>query len=253
MKIKNRMFARFCDLKRTEINEHLRFVMVICIAISFILSTTEIVTAQKTDTKTEKPIIEMFKESTSSIPLDVRDPSADLMNMFRDPNDNPKREPGPINIQKSIGGMNYNGIPTFFRAPVALGPEDLKAGNVDVAIMGASLDLGASMRGTAWGPQAVRTGEVGGMAWGEGAAFSLAHPTVGGIDFMQELTVVDYGDAPIDVLSAERSVVSIHKMVKEIAETGAIPIIVGGDHSLMYPDVVAITDVYGKGNVGVIH
>ena len=46
---------------------------------------------------------------------------------------------------------------------------------------------------------------------------------------------------------------SVHKMVKEIAETGAIPVIVGGDHSLMYPDVVAVTDVYGKGNVGVVH
>ena len=32
-----------------------------------------------------------------------------------------------------------------------------------------------------------------------------------------------------------------------------IPIIVGGDHSLMYPDVAALTDVYGKGNVGVVH
>ncbi|NNJ95871.1 MAG: agmatinase family protein [Gammaproteobacteria bacterium] len=173
--------------------------------------------------------------------------------MFRDPNDNPKREPGPINIQKTLGGLNYQGIPTFFKAPVALGPEDLKAGKVDVAIMGASLDLSASMRGTAWGPMAVRTGEVGGMAWGEGPAFSLAHPTIGGIDFMQELSVVDYGDAPIDPLSAERSIASIHKMVKEIAETGAVPVIVGGDHSLMYPDVVAITDVYGKGKVGVIH
>ena len=38
-------------------------------------------------------------------------------------------------------------------------------------------------------------------------------------------------------------------MVKEIAETGAIPMIVGGDHSLEYPDVAAIADVYGKENV----
>ena len=70
---------------------------------------------------------------------------------------------------------------------------------------------------------------------------------------MQVLNVVDYGDAPIDILSTERSILSVHKMVKEIAEAGAIPVIVGGDHSLMYPDVVAITDVYGKGNVGVVH
>jgi arginase family enzyme len=57
------------------------------------------------------------------------------------------------------------------------------------------------------------------------------------------------GDAPIDALSVERSIAGVHKMVKEIAETGAIPVIVGGDHSLSYPNVMAITDVYGKGLV----
>ena len=81
----------------------------------------------------------------------------------------------------------------------------------------------------------------------------LAHPTAGDIDFMQILKVVDYGDAPIDPLSVERSVLSVHKLVREIAETGALPVIIGGDHSLMYPDVVAVSDVYGKGNVAVVH
>jgi agmatinase len=207
--------------------------------------------AQDDGIKTEKPIIDIYRGSPDAIPLDPRDPTRDVSKLFRDPNDNPKREPGPINIQKTPGGFYYQGIPTFFRAPVALGPEDLKAGKVEVAIMGASFDMSTSMRGTAWGPQAVRTGEVGASAWGE--LITLAHPSVGDIDFMQELTVVDYGDAPIDPFSTERSIISVHKMVKEIAETGAIPVIVGGDHSLMYPDVVAITDVYGKGNVGVIH
>ena len=48
-------------------------------------------------------------------------------------------------------------------------------------------------------------------------------------------------------------------MVREVAEVKledgrhVIPIIIGGDHSLMYPDVAALADVYGKGNVGVIH
>ena len=42
-------------------------------------------------------------------------------------------------------------------------------------------------------------------------------------------------------------------MVKEIAETGAVPVVVGGDHSLMYPDVVAIAEVYGSENITVVH
>ena len=197
-----------------------------------------------------KPLIDMVRENPDCIPLDTEDASRDLLILFRDPNDNPKREPGPINIQKTVGGLAYQGIPTFFRAPVALGPEDLIAGKVDIAIMGASVDMSVGQRGTAFGPQAVRTAEIV-MPWGEGPTFGVGHPT--GVDFMQELTVVDYGDAPVDVLSGERSIIPVHKMVKEIAETGAIPVVVGGDHSLMYPDVVAVTDVYGKGKVGVVH
>jgi agmatinase len=135
---------------------------------------------------------------------------------------------------------------------VALGPEDLKAGKVDIAIMGASVDTSGGMRGTAFGPQAFRTGERV-VPWGTGPAFAVGHPAVGDIDFMQVLKVVDYGDAAIDILSPERSALGVHKMVKEIAETGTIPVIIGGDHSLMYPNVVAVTDVYGKGKVGVVH
>jgi agmatinase len=206
--------------------------------------------AESFDQKTAKPLIDIMRESPDSIPLDPRDPTRDVTALYRDCRDNPKREPGPINIQKTLGGLAYQGIPTFFRAPVALCPEDLKADSVDIAIMGASVDLSIGQRGTAWGPQAVRTGETQ-NPWGELVA--LAHPAVGDIDFMRVLKVVDYGDAPIDVLSPERSILSVHKMVKEIAEVGVIPVIVGGDHSLMYPDVVAVTDVYGKGNVGVVH
>src|SRR5258708_37976770 len=58
------------------------------------------------------------------------------------------------------------GIPTFFNLPVALTPEDLKAGKVDVAIVGAGLDMGSGFRGAAYGPRAVRTGEVyKGQGW----------------------------------------------------------------------------------------
>lgn len=202
------------------------------------------------DTTTAKPVIDMLRDNPGSIPLDTRDPLLDATALYRDCRDNPQRAPGPIDIQKTQGGMAYQGIPTFFHAPVALCAEDLKAGAIDVAIMGASVDLSLGTRGTAWGPQAVRTGEVT-YPWGP--IMGSAHPSVGDVDFMTALKVVDYGDAAIDPLSPERSVLSIHRMVKEIAAQGVIPIIVGGDHSLMYPDVVAVSDVYGKGNVGVVH
>ena len=74
-----------------------------------------------------------------------------------------------------------------------------------------------------------------------------------GVAWKQELIAVDYGNAPIDFLSVERSMPPVRKLVKEIAGTGAIPVIIGGDHSLEYPNVAGVADVYGKENMGVIH
>ncbi|MFC1688991.1 agmatinase family protein, partial [Pseudomonadota bacterium] len=67
------------------------------------------------------------------------------------------------------------------------------------------------------------------------------------------LEIVDYGDVAVDNNSTERSMRHVRDIVREIAETGAVPMIVGGDHSLEYPNVAALADVYGKENVSVIH
>ena len=219
-------------------------------ALASVIAANAFAAPEEFDTRTPKPVIDMLREAPNSIPLDPRDPSRDVTLLYRECPDKAKREPGPIDIQRTQGGLAYQGIPTFFHAPVALCPDDLKAGKVDIAIMGASMDLSLGTRGTAWGPQAVRIGESY-LPWG--VVLPLAHQVAGDIDFMQILKVVDYGDAAIDPLSFERSVLSIHRLVKEIADAGALPVIIGGDHSLMYPDVVALTDKHGKGNVGVVH
>jgi agmatinase len=187
------------------------------------------------------------------IPLDTKDPSYNLWQVLRDFSKDPKREPGPINIQKYDMGMSFNAMPTFFNLPIALTPEDLLAGKVDVAIIGATTDMGTGMRGAAHGPNAVRNSQVYG---GYGARQPHLHTM---IDPLQDMVSVDYGNAPIDIMSTERSVHAIRSFVRSAAEVEpepgrhVIPIIVGGDHSLMYPDVAALTDIYGKGNVGVVH
>lgn len=90
------------------------------------------------------------------IPLDVKDPTYDLWKKRRD--DLSKgREPGPINIQRYPGGMSFQGIPTFFRAPVALTPEDLEAGDVDIAFISAHTDMGMGVRGASRGPTGMST------------------------------------------------------------------------------------------------
>jgi agmatinase len=184
----------------------------------------------------------------ASIPLDPDDPTLNVWQLPRDTSSDPKREPGLIHVQRFEGGPAWTGIPTFFMLPLALTPEDLKAGKVDVAILGAPLDTSSGMRGAAFGPKALRTGENN-LFWG---AYMDPHLHVM-VSWQQELVAVDYGDAPIDNLSVERSMAPVREMVREVAQTGAIPVVVGGDHSLEYPNVAGVADVYGKGNVGVIH
>jgi agmatinase len=67
------------------------------------------------------------------------------------------------------------------------------------------------------------------------------------------LNIVDYGDIAVDNMSTERTVHHVRERVAEIARTGALPFVIGGDHSLEYPNVAGLADVHGKGSFSVIH
>lgn len=188
-----------------------------------------------------------------SIPLDTEDATIDLWKTPRD--DLLKgREPGPVNVQRFSGGAGFQGVPTFFKQPIALTPEDLVAGDVDVAIIGAYTDMGGGTRGAAWGPMAFRAVRAP-MAWGVMRGDNL-HTM---INPFEVLNIVDYGDAPNDLQSIHRTMVGVREFVAETASVknqrgeNVIPIIIGGDHSLMYSDAAGLADVYGKGNVGIVH
>ncbi len=188
------------------------------------------------------------------IPLNTADPSYDMWKIPRD--DLSKgREPGPINVQRFPGGMGFMGIPTFFRLPVALTPADLKAGDVDVAMIGAYNDMGFGQRGASRGPTALRASMAEYVTWGDWSMANM-HTLV---NPFADMSIVDYGDAPVDPLSTARSNEAIRAIVREITAverkdgSHVIPFIIGGDHSLAYPDIAGVTDVYGKGKVGVIH
>jgi agmatinase len=148
----------------------------------------------------------------------------------------PKREPGPV----ALGSQGR--FPTFAGAPVAFTPEDLKAGKVDVAIIGAPLNMGSGWRDADRATVAIRLDRSAGGT----DVFSMLTPS-------QVLNIVDYGDIATDQMSTERSVQETRRVVREVAATGAVPMIVGGDHSLEYPNVAALADVYGKGTVSVVH
>jgi agmatinase len=70
---------------------------------------------------------------------------------------------------------------------------------------------------------------------------------------LEVLSVVDYGDLYTDWLSTELSVNHIADMVAETASTGAIPMLVGGDTSMLFPGVKGIADAHGAGAFGLLH
>jgi agmatinase len=188
------------------------------------------------EAKKYKPGIDM-----AAIPLDTSDEDFNAWKTLRPQAWNPAREPGPIHIGRYINARS-NGIKTFANAPIALTPEDLKAGKVDVAIVGAPLDMGSGFRGAKDGPAYMRmTQGMGGVDM-----YTMVNPSA-------ELNIVDYGDIAVDNMSTERTMGHVREMVAEIARAGAIPFIVGGDHSLEYSDLAGLADVHGKGSFGVVH
>ena len=54
-------------------------------------------------------------------------------------------------------------------------------------------------------------------------------------------------------MSTEKTVDHVTKMVAETAGTGAIPMLVGGDTSMLYPGVKGVAEVHGAGSFGLLH
>jgi agmatinase len=151
-----------------------------------------------------------------------------------------KREPGPFSVHRYQ--FPKSGVPTFGGAPVAIFPEDLVAGKVDVAIVGVPANMSSGRRDAGNGPDAMRGLNTVAMP----DVQSLVKP-------FEALSVVDYGNFAVDGLSTERTVNHVAAMVAETAGTGAIPMLVGGDTSMLYPGVSGVARVHGKGSFGLLH
>jgi agmatinase len=100
-------------------------------------------------------------------------------------------------------------------------------------------DLVSDRPGTRYGPRAIR------------AASCPPGPHLeAGVDALSELRVVDFGDAPVIPADAERSHAAIEATVAQVVDAGALPVVLGGDHSITEPDVKACAR---DGAVGLIH
>ncbi len=142
------------------------------------------------------------------------------------------------------GREAYHAHGPFAGVPVAR-PESLRPGMV--AILGAPFDWGATHRpGARFGPRAIREGDYLDM---DG---SRPHLTAR-VDPLRALPVVDIGDVSLIPGYTERSLGEIERVVRAVAEAGAIPIVLGGDHTITYPSASAVADVAGAGDIALIH
>ena len=124
-------------------------------------------------------------------------------------------------------------------------PDNL--GDGDVVIMGAPFDWGTTYRpGARFGPQAIRNADYGAM---DGYR---PHLTTG-IDPFEVLGVVDVGDVYVFPGQLEKSIDRIADSVEHVTRAGKVPIVLGGDHSITFPDALGVARVHGFGEIGLIH
>ena len=151
-----------------------------------------------------------------------------------------ERADGPFSVHRYL--YPKSGVPTFGGADVAIWPEDLVAGKVDVAIVGVPQNMSSGRRDAGAGPDAMR------------GLNTIATPDLQSLlKPLDVLSVVDYGNFYPDWLSVERSVKHVTEMVAETAATGAIPMLVGGDTSLLYPGVKGVAHAHGAVAFGLLH
>ena len=139
----------------------------------------------------------------------------------------------------------YVGASTYSKLPWVTDAAEIAARQVDVAIVGAPFDEMVTHRpGARFGPRAIREAQ-----YSVGSINSLQL----GVEPFEILTVVDAGDANVVPANWERAHAMIYRKVHEVAATGAIPIILGGDHSITWPSATAVAEVRRPGSIGIVH
>lgn len=117
----------------------------------------------------------------------------------------------------------------------------------DVIIVGAPIDSGTSHRsGTKFGPQAIRGGDYLPHD-GERPHLTMR------VDSLKELKIFDAGDLlmpPGDLVS---SLKVLENATEKISRAGAIPVVLGGDHSVASADVLGIAKHKGMGKISMVH
>lgn len=124
-------------------------------------------------------------------------------------------------------------------------PESLR--DVDIVVIGAPYDAGSSYRaGARFGPQAIRITDY---LPHDGSRPHLALR----VDPLRDLRVRDAGDIEMAGVEGRMPLDRLESAVRTVAEAGAIPVVLGGDHTITWPDVTGVAHAVGWGRVSVIH
>ena len=138
------------------------------------------------------------------------------------------------NYDRGRLNLPFVGICTFGKYPYV---SDWDSINADVAVMGAPFDFGSQFRtGSRMGPRGIREAST---------LFSFGH--AGAYDFEDDITylpsdstkIVDIGDADIIHTDTIKSHANIKFGVQKILSAKAIPVVMGGDHSINIPCIDA--------------
>jgi agmatinase len=140
---------------------------------------------------------------------------------------------------------SYVGTTTFQKLPLLTDADALRARRPDVAILGAPFDDAVSHRpGCRFGPRAIRA-----ATYHAGSINSLQLD----IQPFEWLDCVDAGDAPVVPANLERGHAVIRRKVADVLSAGALPIVLGGDHSITYPSASAVAEAVAPRRLGVVH
>ncbi len=134
---------------------------------------------------------------------------------------------------------DFTGLLSFAGQRYTEDPVELAG--ADVAIVGAATDdLVSDRPGTRFAPRAIRA-----------AGCPPGGHLDAGVDAFAALRVLDYGDAAVLPGDWEASHAAIERTVGEVVAAGAIPVVLGGDHSIAEPDMRAVSARYGP--LGLVH
>ncbi len=136
---------------------------------------------------------------------------------------------------------HFAGINTFLKAPYAENVREV--GKYDAAVIGVPFDGGTTYRpGARFGPQGIR----------RISALYTPYNYELGVDLREQMTLCDAGDVFTIPANIEKTFDQISKAMSHVFSSGAMPIVLGGDHSIGFATVRGIAECTTK-KIGIIH